>query len=85
MSETFKVLYVCFPETEKRQELLFRGGDLKAVSVTYEFLMKNGAVVTQFDGFEDWEIKLLTDSKTPSGDSLVRPKCCCKGDSESNC
>jgi hypothetical protein len=73
----FKSVHVCFPESKEMTELFFRKEDHKSVTVIYQFLMKNGAHIVDFDGFEHWEIKLLMDSKAPTGELLfLGDKCC---------
>jgi hypothetical protein len=74
MAREFKVLYVTFPEaTDKTAELWFPSDCQDGLRDAYKFLIKNGADVTNFEGFQDWEIRDLIDLKNAIGDALVQP------------
>lgn len=83
MSREFKILHVSFPEAkEQTTELWFPGDIQDGVAIAYKFLVKNGAVVTNFEGFQDWEIRALTDLKNAYGDTFVESERSSKDDSD---
>jgi hypothetical protein len=85
MEQKIKSVHVCFPQSGERREMSFFHEDMKSITVIYQFLIKNGALITQFEGFQDWEIRLLAESKDPSGASLYQPECCDEDDPDSSC
>ena len=56
MSDKVKILHICFPDTEERREMSFHDHDMKAAIIAYHYLLENGAVITKFENFENWEI-----------------------------
>ncbi len=81
MAREVKVLHVIFPETKETiTELWFPSDIPDGSAIAYKFLVKNRAVVTNFEGFQDWEIEELINFKNALGDSFVQPECSSKDD-----
>jgi hypothetical protein len=85
MDHKIKSVLVCFPQSGERREMSFFHEDMKSITVIYRFLIENGAVISRFEGFQEWEIRLLAESKNPSGASLYQPTCCDGDDPDSSC